>query len=113
MTMGWDETAPTVKAITPNEVVAEKQKHLPNAVFEAFNELIAAHYTGRMSEFTQDEVMNRILDKMKTKAVTREVVLNKGWLNVEEVYRHAGWDVEYDRPGYNENYAAKFIFSNR
>lgn len=40
-------------------------------------------------------------------------IYKKGWLNVEEAYREKGWDVTYDKSGYNETYRALFVFSKR
>jgi len=40
----------------------------------------------------------------------RSEIINNGWLNIEEAYRAADWEVEYDKPAYNETYRAHFIF---
>jgi hypothetical protein len=32
-------------------------------------------------------------------------------MDVEDVYQKAGWEVEFDKPGYNEDYEANFKFS--
>ncbi len=40
----------------------------------------------------------------------RAVVFAKGWLEVEDIYRKAGWKVKYDKPAYSENYPATFKF---
>jgi hypothetical protein len=50
---------------------------------------------------------------MAAKGLNRNEIFKKGWLDVEEIYGKAGWKVEYDKPGYNEDYAAHFIFTNR
>ena len=42
-----------------------------------------------------------------------EKVFKNKWLDVEEVYRKAGWKVEYDKPGYCEDYEAYFVFEKR
>jgi len=47
---------------------------------------------------------------MVKKGLNRAEIFDKGWLNVEEVYRAAGWAVEYDKPGFNESYSATFTF---
>ena len=45
------------------------------------------------------------------KALKRKEIYDKNWLDVEDVYESAGWKVEYDKPGYNENYEPTFTFS--
>ncbi len=94
-----------VQPIRPSEVAKQKKASFPDAVFEAFNEAIAANWVNGSSSFTQDEVVKLMVSKgLKN-------IFNNGWLNVEEVYEKAGWKVEYDSPGYNESYSASFTFT--
>jgi len=44
---------------------------------------------------------------------TRDEVFDKGWLNIEPMYRAAGWKVVYDKPAYNESYEPTFTFTKR
>lgn len=92
-----------VKPITPEEVVSKKEEILPDFVFESFNYLIAQNWKGGSSSFKQDDVVNLIREKMSGDFDIR-------WLDVEPVYRRAGWKVEYDKPGYCESYSATFTF---
>lgn len=110
MSMGDAGTVET-KAITPEGVIALKQKNIPAVVFEAFNDLIAANFTSGEASFTQNEVVDAILVKFPLSPPTRQYIFDAGWLNVEEVYDFAGWDVDYDKPGYNETYEANFTFT--
>ena len=41
----------------------------------------------------------------------RADVFSNHWLDVEDIYREQGWNVEYDKPTYNETYDAYFVFS--
>jgi hypothetical protein len=93
------------KPITPDE--AESGKHIPDEVFEAFNELIAEGD----GDVLQKDVVLRILAKIPD--TTREQIFKKGWLNVEPAYRKAGWKVTYDKPGYCETYEANFTFRRK
>ena len=104
-----------MKPITPAQVGRAKGKVFPPEVFQAFNELIAAKFVGQQAKFTQDEVVERIVELMGEKLgpdpqKRRAVLFDKGWLNVEAYYEKSGWVVSYDRPGYNETYAANWIF---
>jgi hypothetical protein len=98
-----------VKPIKPNDVEKEKEKNIPDAVFEAFNELIAKNFFSGSAMVKTIEVVKL----MKTKGLDAQDIYNKGWLDVEGVYRKAGWHVTYDSPGYNENYDAYFVFRRR
>lgn len=99
--------------ITPEEAADYKRTVvIPEKVFEAFNELIATHWNGRTARFRQDDVVRLILKKYgRSKTVTRPSIFANHWLDVEPIYREAGWKVVYDSPAYNETYDATFEFS--
>ncbi len=89
--------------------------------------MITDYWNGTYSSFTQDNVVTRILAAMVRKQVNesfrkgtgesvdelRKQLFEKGWLDVEPIFKKAGWDVEYDKPGYNESYPATFKFSRK
>ena len=95
-----------VKPVTPEKAWEEVGKNLPNEVVQAFNECLVESFDGKSSVVIQKDVV----DRMISKGLSKEDIYNKGWLNVESLYRSAGWMVDYDRPGYNEAYPAKYIF---
>lgn len=97
-----------VKPITPEEVVDKKKNQMPNFVFEAFNELIAKNYSGNSATVKQDDAVALIMEKGD---IDRQSVFDRSYLDVEDIYRDAGWKVEYDKPAYCETYAATFKFS--
>lgn len=99
------------KPITPDQVSETKAKCFPPAVFEAFNEMIASKFTGGRAVVYQEDVLALILKK--DKSLNNAVIFSNGWLNIEEVYRDAGWSVVYDKPAYFENYRASFTFSRK
>ena len=98
-----------VQPIQPEDIAEEFIKSIPPEVIESFNELIVLHFNGDSSVVLQAEVVERMLEK----GLSRKDIYSRGWLNVESIYRKAGWSVDYDRPGYNEVYPAKFIFRHR
>lgn len=97
------------KPIRPEEIGAARKAIFPPAVFEAFNAEIAANYTAGRARVLQEDVVARLV----AGGADRQTIFDKGWLNVEETYEAEGWDVEYDKPGYNESYGAFFIFTKR
>ena len=106
-----------VKPITPSEVTKAKGESIPDEVLVAFNKIIAKKWNGREAKFTQNDVMTLVLDGLEarddnklSRAALRADVFNKGWLDVEDIYRAEGWKVEYDKPGYCETYEATFSF---
>ncbi len=95
-----------VHPIKPGEVTKEKERTLPDAVLETFNELIAQNWNGYSATVKQDEVVNAL----EKKGLNRQEIYSKGWLDVENIYRASGWSVDYDKPGYNETFPATFKF---
>lgn len=90
-----------VKPITPGEVYLAAPQ-VPDHVIETWNKLIAKNWDGRQATIMQKEAI---------KALGGTGGEKMAWLNIEEIFRQAGWVVEYDKPGYNETYEASFKFT--
>lgn len=99
----------TVTALKPEEVVKARKESLPNAALEAFNQLITENFNGHGATVYQKDVVALMVEK----GLDRDEIYQRGWLDVEDIYRQAGWKVIYDKPGYNENYEAFFTFSKK
>ncbi|MBI2326229.1 hypothetical protein HYU91_02465 [Candidatus Collierbacteria bacterium] len=97
----------SVRPLTPATVAKQKVESFPDAVIEAFNEAIAASYVNGRSSFTVGEVVKLMISK----GLKRAKIFDNNWLDIEEIYRKAGWTVEYDQPGYNETYEPNFTFT--
>lgn len=96
------------KPITPSDVAKRKTVTMPDAAIEAFNELIEENATRGRATFEQDAVVER----MVAKGLKRVEIFERGWLHVEDVFGRAGWRVEYDKPGWDETYPARFTFTS-
>jgi len=108
----------SVQPLKPSEVGAKKLQVLPPFVIEAFNQLIAEAYDDNSKSATvkQDDAVKRIV-QLSAKGfnpdlikVTTDTVFKNKWLDVEVIFREAGWKVSFDKPGYNESYDASFEF---
>lgn len=98
-----------IAPITPIKALQAKQESIPDFVIEAFNELIikGMNTSGSVC-IKQKDVVALITSKQQ---ISSNAIYSSGWLDVENIYRSAGWNVEYDSPGYNESYDATFTFS--
>ncbi len=95
--------------ISPKEVADAKLQSFPNEVFEAFNQVIVENAgVGEIMVRQKD-----VVELMVKKGLDRNEIYNRGWLDVEDVYRKAGWVVEYDKPAYNEDYEPYFVFKRK
>jgi len=95
-----------MRPITPNEAI----KALPDEVIEAFNDLICENIDGKTAKITQNQAVDRITAKLE---IPRDAVFKRGYLDIEDIYRKAGWKVDYDKPGYNETYEGFFTFTKK
>lgn len=99
-----------VRPIKPDAVADEKVINFPDAVFEAFNQLIAQNFSGGSATVKQKDVVALMVGK----GVEAEEIYKNHWLDVEDVYRAAGWKVMYDKPAYCEEwFEPHFEFSKK
>ena len=104
-----------MKPITPKEAKSKKNQSIPAFVIECFNEAIteALDLNGR-AVIQQEDILNRIIRHSEMpKAIGRQGVFDRGWLDVEPIFRQAGWIVEYDKPAYCETYEPTFTFKDK
>lgn len=89
--------------IKPSEI----KKSIPEFVFDCFNKLINKNFDGHSAVVGQKEVTD-LLGKF---GIVSENAFSQHWLDVEQDYRNAGWDVQYEKPGYNEPGDAYYTFT--
>jgi hypothetical protein len=94
--------------IRPEEAAARKAALLPEGVIDVFNDLIALRFDGHTATITQDDAAGAVAERL---GISRQQVFDDHLLDVEPVYRAAGWKVTYDKPGWDESYAAYFTFN--
>jgi len=66
---------------------------IPEKVFDAFNKLIAQKFNGIVSVIYQEEIVKALVDL----GMDRIEIFDKGFLNIEDHYRRAGWVVKYEK----------------
>ena len=102
----------TVQPITPVEAKQQQEGSIPDQVFIAFNEILKKKFNGHSVTIRQDELVKLIMEQDGV-SFSRNDLFNNHWLDIEEIYRKAGWKVEYDKPGYNESYEAYWVFTKK
>ena len=100
---------PQSRPLAPAEVGQKKKEVFPKAVFDSFNELIAREFADGTARVGQWEVVKLMVKR----GLKRQRIFDEGWLNIETVYEDAGWDVYYDKPGYNEDYEPSYTFTKK
>jgi hypothetical protein len=100
----------SAKPITPKEIVTQKLLEIPDCVIETFNHLIAEKWDGYKSSIKQCDIVEILVSKHN---MDENIIYHKHYLDIEGIYRKAGWVVEYDKPAYNESYDAYFTFRKK
>lgn len=97
-----------INPITPEE--ARKCRPLiPDFVLQVVNELISEKArNNKKITIKQNEIVNKIIARHSD--MTKKEIFDSNWLDFEDIYRDAGWKVVCDKPGYNEDYDAYFVF---
>lgn len=95
-----------IRPITPSEAEEARLTRIPECVISAVNQLLKEKYDGHEARITQNELLNIITDE----ETPREYFFRNKCLDFEDLYREQGWDVVYDKPGFNECYVAYWIF---
>lgn len=97
-----------MKPISPDDVIVPD---IPDFVIDIVNRLIRQNYQSRRkcSVIEQREIVKEIKVLINIYGLEFDIK----WLDFEELYRNAGWNVEYDKPGYNESYEATFKFTKK
>jgi len=94
------------------EDTAQKLKNdaIPDEVIEIFNEQILKNWShfAKSATVSQDIVEKLISEKL---GITLPIIHERHLLDVEDIYRKAGYHVIYNGPTYNENFSAYFKFS--
>lgn len=102
-----------VKPISPVEAEELRLKTIPDEVYEAFNALIVDRWDGESAVVTQPEVSQEIKKRLKASGKSPRGDFSMSWLDVEPAYRKEGWSVDFEKPGYNETFSARFIFKKK
>lgn len=101
------------KPITPREALKSTATQIPDVVFDVFNEFLSDRVrVGRSVRIGQDEVVAAL----KVKGWNQDEIdeaFERGHLDVESHYEKAGWSVEYDKRGYNEDGEDSWTFKPR
>lgn len=92
-------------AISKKEVEKKRKESIPEVVFEVFNEMLEKQGPGIIYQKDVREILRGRMTKEDF-----DQIYTRGWFDIEEHYRKAGWKVTYDKPGYNEHYDANWEF---
>lgn len=94
--------------ITPAQALRQAEKSFPKKVIKAFDFMIQKNLRGSRSVVNFSDIANKIASDL---GISRAAVFDNGYLDVEDIYRRAGWTVTVNKAAYNENFPSHFVFS--
>jgi hypothetical protein len=110
------------KPLTPAEAKKKRIESIPNAVVRAVNSLL----DDTTVRFGVTALREAILRELKAEAenyspetmpdwckFTDPTRFPSAWFDFEPIFMKAGWEVSYDRPGYNESGETTWTFSSK
>ena len=103
-----------INPISPKDVNKTKPDSIPPDVIEAWNRLIESSWKGGKAVIIQGEITDILQQIMN---VPSSVVYQRGWLDIENLYRDVGWKVTYIPPKRNRfvcqpSSKGRFIFED-
>jgi hypothetical protein len=105
--------------ITPEEALKQcGDRKIPVEVIGAFNQLIVDKTENRGDiriKITIDEIVPVVLERFAGSNfnVLRQQIFDNKWLDVEPLFRNAGWKVEFVKTPYYDPSPGYFIFERK
>jgi len=99
------------KPFTPADAKAAKASSIPDVVLDVVNRLLAENFGS--SDNPHIQFTSKKVRELVEPLLPEGTRFDARWLDFEGVYRRYGWDVEYDKPGYNETYDGFYIFRKK
>lgn len=93
--------------ISPNDDRLSTNR-IPDTIIDVFNQLIIEKWNGKQAFITQDTVVHRIM-KVEP-CFDRQDIFDKGWMDVEPIFKEVGWKVEYNKQCIGDNFKSHYIF---
>lgn len=99
-----------MKVYTPEDVLKKRVETFPDYVIDAFNDLLTENYQEDETIIKQEDAIRKILEYSTDDELTRETIFKKHYLDIESLYRNNGWEVDYEKPAFDERFEPYFIF---
>lgn len=96
-----------IKPVRPEDVFKQEEHTIHPSMIRAIN-LFLTRFDGKQAIITVEELIDKFLE-FESKW-TRDMIWKKKQLDFEGLYKDSGWDVIYDKPGYEETYKPFYLF---
>lgn len=100
--------------IRPDQALAKKAHSIPAYVIEAANDLLVRKVSlSGVASFTVPELADLAVEKAQAQGecISRNHLFENRWLDIEPVFREAGWKVQFIKTPYYDSNPDSFVFS--
>lgn len=102
------------QAIRPDQALAAKTSNIPAYVIEAANDLLVSKISlSGEATFTVPELADLAIEKARAQGepISHDKLFENKWLDIEPVFREAGWKVKFIKTPYYDSNPDSFVFS--
>lgn len=102
-------TIKIVTPISPDEIMDNLDKIIPQYVIQSVNDILKQRFRGDSGvKMTVNELVTKIQTK---KNISKQTILDEKYLDFEPLYRDNGWVVEFNTPSRDESYESYYFFT--
>ena len=100
-----------VTPLTPQEAVEQKLSDVPTKVLQCWNKIIKANLNKTNSSVTSRFTLNALAKMISSEmACSFGSAKNKGWFELEPLFIQSGWNVQFHRASYADDFDSYFYF---
>ena len=100
----------TIKPLSPLEVKQKAIESIPSEMVQAVNELLIENASRSSITLKQKDIEARF-NKLSNGKYNHVDIYDKGWMDIEPIFRNAGWKVRYESPDRDQSFDEFFTFT--
>lgn len=107
----------SVLPISPEDVKKNYNPDIPDFLIKAVNKLIQQRFNEASLNCKSITLYFKEVKELMVGAISNYndeygacITYKNHYLDIENVYHRAGWQITVDKPGYNESYEGRWIF---
>lgn len=92
--------------LTPQEILENRE--IDHRIIDAVNQILKDKFIGHDLKITLPEIKDKMVSMFG--GINFKDLFDRKQFDFEKIYEKYGWKVEFDKPGYSENYDSFYMF---